>query len=129
MLICIYAVSESGIGSLSESLWLSGCLVYASVVLVANFKLFLAFNNITLVGLVLIVLSILMFFFFMAFEDGVLRITEIRGLTSLLLSSGLTYFAMGFMLVFVYAHHKLSFHLSEYLSDKKSAKKEIEAEV
>lgn len=72
MYICLYAVSEGGIGTFSESLWLSGCLVYASVVLVANFKLYLAFNNINIVGVVTIILSMLMFFAFMAFEDGVM---------------------------------------------------------
>lgn len=129
MLVCLYAVSVAGIGSLSESIWLSGCLVYASVVLIANFKLLLAFNNITIVGLVTIQLSMLMFFAFMAFEDGVMGINDIFGLTTKLLSNGLSYFAMAFMFAFVYVHHKLTFHFEEYLEDRKSRNKEIMTEV
>jgi phospholipid-transporting ATPase len=103
LLVCFYAMGEGMIGNrLAESLWLSGSLVYASVVIVANFKIYLAYNNVNVIGILLVVASILMYFAFLAFEDKVMGVNEIIGLSGYLLGQGLSYIGMFFMVVFVY---------------------------
>ena len=51
------------------SLWPEGAIVYAGVVLIANHKLFLEFNNISYHGPILLLISVLLYFGVLAIES------------------------------------------------------------
>lgn len=84
-----------------------------------NQKLLLAFNNYTVFGVFLVALSIISYFLVVIFEsEGILKMFEsLEGVSSHMLSSPMMYFALLFLVVFVYVLEKLLYYGAE-LKDK-----------
>ena len=107
------------------NLWASGILVYAGVVLVANYQLLLAYNNYTLFGVVLSLLSILLFFFVFFLESmHQLKFHQMMGLYSHVMNNPLSYFALLFLIVFIYGLEKI-FGLVGQILDKRQRQRDL----
>jgi magnesium-transporting ATPase (P-type) len=115
--ICLYS-QEVTIQSdgLQSTLWPSGVLIYAGVVIVANFQLYLAFNNISPFGVTLVLLSVACFLGFLAIESmQAIGIESMIGVCKMVLSNPLSYFAIAFLLIFVYGFEVVSGMIGQHM--------------
>lgn len=77
----------------------------------------MAFNNIDVVAVVLIVLSVIFYFLFLLVESAnFLNIDDILGVFNILMSDPSTYFTLLFILLFTYTIEKL-FYFAGVLID------------
>lgn len=103
----------------STSLWPAGCVVYAGVVLIANYQLLLAFNSYYWFGVLLIVLSVVLYFVFLLIEAlPAIGVDYILGIFSHVMDNPLTYFAFIFLIGFVYGFEKLTSYIGESIEKK-----------
>ena len=118
MYICLYAmdIALRPDGSML-SLWPEGCIVYAGVVIIANHKLFLEFNYISYHGVVLIVLSILLYFVALAFENiPFISFDSVLGIFVPIFTSPVTYFALFLMTIVNYVLDRISWYVDEMIT-------------
>ena len=77
----------------------------------------MAFNNIDVVAVVLIILSVIFYFLFLLVESAnFLNIDDILGVFNILMSDPSTYFTLLFILLFTYTIEKL-FYFAGVLID------------
>lgn len=123
--ICLYAeeVSLKSDGSVAN-LWPSGVLIYTGVVLIANFKIQLAFNNVNIFGVILVILSVLLFVLFVLAESAPsLKLWQMIGVFPQVFGDPISYFALAFLLLFVYAFDVVAGYFGDII-DQREAKKE-----
>ena len=103
-------------------LWVSGSIVYAAVVIIVNQKLLMATHNIDTVGLVLISLSILVYFLSVLVESQILKIDDLFGVFSQMMRDPNTYFVLLFFVILTFLSEKaISFADKAIISgDKRS---------
>jgi hypothetical protein len=110
----------------SLSLWPEGCIVYAGVVIIANHKLFLEFNYISYHGVVLILLSILLYFAFLAFENfKFMNFESVIGIFAPIFSTPVTYFALFFMIIVNYMLDRISWYIDEMITQREEEQEKI----
>lgn len=115
MYICLYAqevtVRPDGLAS---SLWVSGSLVYAGVVIIVNQKLLMDYNNYNHFGVFLIFLSILCYFLFLFLENlPIFGIEQILGIFSFMMTNPMSYFAILFMILYAYSEQRVLDYFSQ----------------
>jgi hypothetical protein len=103
MYICVYALELT-----NPSLWSSGSVVYASAVIIANFKILDSMHRYDFLGVVWPILSILLYFLFFYVENlPFLGIDDLLGVFSNTMLHPYTYFALLFCVIQVYALNKI----------------------
>jgi phospholipid-translocating ATPase len=113
MYVCLYAmdISMRPDGHML-GLWPEGAIVYAGVVLIANHKLFLEFNYVSYHGPTLLIISVLLYFAFVAFESiPAINFESTLGIFDPIFTSPLTYFALFFVVVVNYVLDRIIWYL------------------
>lgn len=107
-------------------LWPEGAIVYAGVVLIANHKLFLEFNYISFHGPVLLSISALLYFGFLAFESvPAINFESTLGIFEPIFSSPLTYFALFFVVVVNYMLDRIIWYILSILEEIELEKEKV----
>ena len=75
-------------------MWASGCIVYAAVVIIANLKLLYCFNIYTFWGELLVILSIISYFFLFWGENMLKAIPDLYGTFAPVMTHPITYYGL-----------------------------------
>ena len=120
MYICLYAMDLSiRPDGHMLSLWPEGAIVYAGVVLIANHKLYLEFNYISFHGPLLIIISVLLYFGFVAFESiPAINFESTLGIFLPIFSSPLTYLALFFMVIVNYILDRINWYIDTKIDER-----------
>jgi hypothetical protein len=120
MYVCLYAmdISLRSDGHML-SLFPDGAIVYAGVVLIANHKLFLEFNYVSYHGPILLIISVLLYFGFLAFESiPAINFDSTLGIFGPIFSSPQTYFALILVVLISYMLDRLIWYILTTFEEK-----------
>jgi phospholipid-transporting ATPase len=121
--LCFFSTEYVRNDGETVGLWVSGTLAYAAVVIAVNQKVLMATHNIDLIQVILVLGSILLFFFAVFVESNVMFFKDLIGVFKQMMVDSNTWFMILLVVGLFYVTEKLIQHADEELSRRKKASK------